>query len=135
MYGVLSHSIDKVWPEVSVLLAPAVLYSDGKYEVEDVYKSLTERDMQLWVAFKNKGLCATCVTQIINYPRKKVMFLLFIAGIQSINWLHLADDLAQFAREHGCQSVEGYGRPGWEKLGVPFGFKKIHTIFRLDLAN
>lgn len=132
MYGVMSTHIDVIWEDVFEYLEKAILHSDGKYKIEDIYTSLKERDMQLWVAFDNDGVCAICVTQLIKYPQKKVMYMLFIAGREAINWLHLTDDLAQFARDHGCESIEGYGRPGWEKI-LPEGFKKIHTIYRMDL--
>ena len=91
--------------------------------------------MQLWVAFDNDGLCAMEVTQIINFPRKKVLMLVFTAGRRAENWLHLIDELKIFAKQHGCTSIEGYGRPGWEKLSAPLGFKKIHTIFKLPLDD
>jgi uncharacterized protein (DUF2126 family) len=134
MYGVLSESVDQVWSEVKPLLEEAIKRSaDGKYEADDIYTAVKARDMQLWVAFDDKGLCAIEITQIVKYPRKKVLMLFFTAGRQAENWLHLIDELGLFAKEHGCTAIEGYGRPGWEKLSAPLGFKKIHTIFKLPL--
>lgn len=83
MYGVLGSHIDTVWNEVSLLIEKALKYSDGKYKIQDIYKSLKNRDMQLWVAFNDSGLIACAVTNIVNFPQKKIMFLLFIAGVNS----------------------------------------------------
>jgi hypothetical protein len=133
MYGIPSALIDSAWVDVSPYIKEALQYSDGKYEISDIYKSLIEKDMQLWTAFSDEGCEALCVTQIINYPRKKVLLLFLIAGKESANWLHFVENLKHFAKEHGCDSLEGYGRPGWEKLSKPLGFKKVHTIFKLTI--
>ncbi len=133
MYGVLSHYIDKVWFDVAPLLEKAVAYSDGKYHLDDVYAALINRDMQLWVAYDDTGLKVCCVTQILSFPRKRVMLLVFVAGKDSDDWLHLIEKLKEFAKEHQCHTVEFYGRPGWEKTTKDIGFKKIHTIFKLDV--
>jgi phage pi2 protein 07 len=135
LYGVLSHCIDQVWEHVAPQLEKAISYSDGKFQLEDVYRSLIARDMQLWVVFDKDGnLCTSVVSQILNFPRKKVFQLLFIAGKDSEDWLYLYEDLKDFAKEHGCVAVEGYGRPGWERLSKHLGFKKIHTIYRFDIT-
>lgn len=134
MYGVLSTHIDSIWPDVASLLERAIIYSDGKYQIDDVYQFLKDRAMQLWVAFNNEGLLkACCISQIVSYPRKKVLILIFVAGIDSTEWIHFADVLKEFAMDKQCQSIEFYGRPGWEKLTKQLGFKKIHTVFKFDL--
>ncbi len=134
LYGVLSHAVDEVWEDVAPLLLEASSYADGKYDLEDVYNFIVHKDMQLWVMFNASGICGATVTQIIKYPRKKVLMLVFIAGEHADSWLNLIDGIKDFAKEHGCESIEGYGRPGWEKLSKPLGFEKIHTIFRLTLT-
>ncbi len=134
LYGVMHHSINNIWQEVSPLLNQAIEYSDGKFSLSDVYHLLRERDMQLWVAYNNSGLKACCVTQIIPYPQKKVMFLVFSAGIDSENWLHFTETLNEFAKEQGCTSSEILGRRGWKKKMKQFGFEEIHTVFRCDLT-
>ncbi len=134
MYGVMSHALDQVWHEVKPLLQLAInKTADGKYESSDVYEAIKAKDMQLWIAFDDEGLCAILVTQIICFPRKKVLRLVFTAGERFEDWLHLFDEIKNFAKHHGCESVEGYGRPGWEKKSKPLGFQKIHTIFTLPL--
>jgi hypothetical protein len=135
LYGVLSHAIDSVWPDASKLLEKAVNYADGKYALTDIYQAIKNRDMQLWVAFDDVGMCAACVTQIICYPRKKVLFLLFSGGMRFEKWMHLTYDMVAFAKEHGCSSVELHGRPGWEKKGKPVGFKKVYTVYQVEMMT
>lgn len=134
MYGVPAKQIDLIWSDVEPLLKSAIVRSAiDKYQTEDIYKSLLAQDMQLWVAYDKKGLCAIEITQIINYPRQKVLMLVFTAGRDSETWLPFVDVLKQFAESHNCNSLEGFGRPGWEKLSKSFGFKKISTLYKFDL--
>ena len=135
LYGVIADTpeFNQIWDLAKPYIEKAIFYSDGKYSIDSVLSSLLARDMQLWGAFDDKGLCVACVTSIVKFPLKRVFFLLFIGGRDSVNWLHLIERLKCFAKEHQCDHMEGYGRPGWEKLSKPLGFKKVHTIFKFNL--
>lgn len=133
LYGVLSHAIGTVWEEIKPLLIKTLEYADGKYNLDDIYTAIKSRDMQLWVVYDNKGILSFCVTQIIIYPRKKVLSMPFVGGVEMLRWLHLTDIIKDFAREKGCDFAEGYARDGWIKVLKPFGFKKTYTIIKADL--
>lgn len=136
LFGVPSSDIDLYWVHAEPLLAKTLEYCDGRYETIDIYKFLKDRDMQLWVSYNDdKKMAVACVTEIIQYPRKKVMNIVFLAGIESETWLHCCENLKAFALSHGCQSVYGYGRKGWEKVSKPLGFKPIHTIYKFDFTH
>lgn len=129
LFGVLSSHIDDIWGSVKGLVSAGLEYSDGKYTVEDVYKSLKSRDMQLWVSF-NEAIEAIGITQINIYPNKKVCVIFLVAGSYMDNWLHFSESIKAWAKERGCQSLECYGRPGWEKV---LGWEKIHTVLRENI--
>jgi hypothetical protein len=133
LYGVLSHAIDTVWDEVKPLLIKTLEYADGKYIVDDIYNAIKSRDMQLWVVYDNGGLLSFCITQILIYPRKKVLSLPFVGGVEMFRWLHLTNIIKDFARENHCDFAEGYARDGWIKVLKPFGFEKTYTIIKADL--
>lgn len=137
MYGVLVDTPDfyEIWPVAKPYIEKAISYSDGKYSIDTVFASLLVKDMQLWVGFDDEGLCATCVTTIIKFPLKKVFYLLFIGGRESVTWVHLVENLKLFAKQHECDQIEGYGRPGWEKAAKKFGLEKVHTVFKFDLNH
>jgi hypothetical protein len=133
LYGVLSHAIDTVWKEIKPLLIKTLEYADGKYNLDDIYQFIKSQDMQLWVVYDNKGLLSFCITQIIIYPRKKVLSMPFVGGVDMLRWLHLTDIIKDYALENGCDFAEGYARDGWIKVLKPFGFKKTYTIIKADL--
>jgi len=105
--------------------------SDGRYDSADVLAALLAREMQLWLAVDATSgkTNAVCVTQIVNYPRERRCSLAFCAGKRPGLWLHHLDDIAEWAKAHGCAALELQGRPGWEKL-LPAGWKRTHVLLR-----
>ena len=134
IYGVLSTHIDKVWDKVLPFLQEAINYSDGEYSLGSVYKALKELDMQLWVVFDGRGEIVTaCVTTVVIYPLKKVMWLLFCGGVEMNNWLDKIEVIKQFAKDKGCHDIKIHGREGWTKKLATFGAKRICTVYKIGL--
>lgn len=134
LYGVKSNAIDEVWEYVLPFIENSAAFSDGKYSASDIYENIRNQYMQLWVVFNIKGdVCAAVVTQIISYPQQKRLCIMFCGGLDIHKWLHLIDLIFDFGRAKGCSSIEIYGRPGWEKILKDYGFKKIHTVVKVDL--
>lgn len=134
-YGVRADSkeFELVWAEVLPHLENALAYADGRFLAEDIYQFLKDKSMQLWVTYTSHGLLSFCISQIIVTPRKKILSLPFVGGIDLFRWLHCFEELARFGRENGCAEVEGYARPGWEKVLKKYEFKKIYSIITAPL--
>jgi hypothetical protein len=135
LYGVLSNRVefDQVWEEIRPMLLKTLEYSDGKYLPEDIYQSIKNNDMQLWVVYDKTGLLSFCITQILNYPQKKILSLPFVGGKEMFRWLNLTEIIKEFAREKKCDFAEGYARDGWLKVLKPLGFEKSYSIIKCDL--
>lgn len=128
--GVPSDHIDDCWPEVRPWIEIGLGYSDNKYSTHSIYRSLKNKDMQLWVSV-NDDVEAVCVTQIDCHPNKKTCLIFLVAGRNMDNWLHFSNVIETWAKSQGCQSIECYGRPGWEKIT---GWEKIHVVLRKHLT-
>ena len=136
IFAVKSYEIDKVWGKIKPLIYETLRYADGKYTVEKIKGCLNRKEMQLWLAGLNeKDIDAYAITQVVNYPSKCVLLILFAAGKASDNWLHFIEDLKKYAQLQGCSAIEIYGRKGWEKKLKPFGYECIHQVYRLELVG
>ena len=110
------EDIAYIWEEVAPLLERVKEHSEGELETDDFLEPLTHGDMQLWTAIKNNEIMASMVTQIVPYPRKRVLRIISIAGEEMDGWikyLHLIED---WALSVGCTSLECWGRKGWLKI-------------------
>lgn len=134
LFGINPKDIHRCWAKVERPIQNALKYGDGKYSLSDIEVALKLHEMQLWVVIdKLGGMKAVIITQIVCYPNKKVMFFLLIQGVKFGDWKHFIADFTTFAKSHGCTSIEGYGRPGWEKKITDIGFNKVHTVYSLPI--
>lgn len=136
VHGVFSYNIDSVWHVIEPMLDKALKHADGKYTARSVKDALITKSMQMWVAVTEKEIIkAFAITQIINYPDKKVLSIMFAGGVDMKNWLHFIHILQNFGKFHDCLAIEIYGRAGWEKVLAPYGYEKIHSVYRLDIGK
>ena len=135
MEGILSHEIDSVWEKVSPMLNKALRYSFGKYTTESIREFLKGEQMQLWVGIDYYEIRAFTITQIVNYPGKKILIIMFAGGSDLSGWLSYIEILKRFAKKKGCDGIEIYGRNGWVKKLKPFGYVHIHNVYRQELSG
>lgn len=134
--AVPSSTIEYFWEVVQPMINAALKHADGKYSENDIFRLLKEKNMQLWVIADIEDIIqAAIVTQIVEYPNKKVMFIVLVGGVKFDNWSHVLPHFVSFARDHQCQSIEGYGRSGWETKLKHLGFKKILTVYRFPVEE
>lgn len=98
-----------IWP----LLERGVAVDEGRATAEGVWKQIESGDSQLWVVMDDT-IRAIVLTAIIEYPNLKACDIELCAGFGRKDWLHLLPELEQWAREQGCEVIEGRMRPGWK---------------------
>ncbi len=105
--------VEVFWPLVVDHLKKAVPHSEGEMEPEDMLPELIKGEMQLWFSVEDRTVTAAMVTQIIPYPRKKVLRILSIGGEGMARWMKHFPMVEEFAKQTGCSSIEAWGRKGW----------------------
>lgn len=105
-----------VWITAGPLLAESIAMSRGRYEPRDVLEFCENGQMQLWLMATDK-IAAAAVTEIVNYPRKRVVRVVFAGGSLAKEWCDEFDAaLEAFGRSWGCSATEASGRRGWKRL-------------------
>jgi len=72
--------------------------------------------MQLWVATDENLIFAAMITELVKYPRKKVMRIIAIGGEGMNRWMRFFPSLEAAALKAGCTGLETLGRKGWLKV-------------------
>ena len=101
----------------------ALVYTGGTHAWEDVVNSIGTGQMQLWAA--DRGCI---VTEIVIYPRKKVLNI-FLAGGDLDQILDMDNDVKRWAEHHGCTAATMMGRMGWKKPLAALDWKLQHGCF------
>lgn len=101
----------------------------------DVYVSLQQSKMQLWIAFNDDKEIVGCqITSITDYPSRRVLTSLFTGGKILREWRdEMMSLLLRWAEDNECTGIEGYGRKGWIKMLEPYGVKRGLIMFEKDI--
>lgn len=116
---VMADFLEGLWWNIEPHVEKAVNAPVGcdLYTVESVKKELLERNMQLWLIEKNSKIIGAFTTQILVFPKAKVLDVPFGSGTEMKDWLDIAVGAIQrFAVANDCKYIRGYGRLGWAKM-------------------
>jgi hypothetical protein len=128
--GVPVDMIDGVWVKVQPWIIKALEFGNGEFEIGDIYASLIDRDMQLWIVYERPGkhIVLSVVTQVIEYPQKKVCRVVALGGESHLLWEERLVIIEDWAIEQGCRSLEAFVRSGLAKKMKNLGYNNIYTV-------
>lgn len=107
----------------------ALAYSGGTHSYEDIVQGIEENRYQLW-----PGVNATVLTEILQFPRKRVIHCFLAAG--DLAEIHAIRTWAEeWARREGIDSVTLTGRAGWERVLAVDGYRKTGVTLEKDLRE
>jgi len=102
-------------------IGEALEYAHGTHTVADIIEGIGERKYQLWPTRK-----ACLVTEILEYPQKKVCHVFLGAGdLEQILDMH--ESVIAWARQLGCSELTVSGRAGWQRALKNHNWKHAHT--------
>ena len=135
--GIQADQVSLYWPHVKGLIEKALIRTGAieNYSLESIKKALIERDMQLWLWIEDKEILAAGITQIIQYPKRKVLDIPFVGAEKMTidQWFEGSMEIfRKYAIANECWVIRGYGRFGWIKLFMKLirtlsGFASIHS--------
>lgn len=126
--------IDTCWAQIEPFMEKAAKYTHGRYTSDDIYDSVVEHDYQLWVAFDKKGIKGAVVTNMVIYPKRKLLCMSFCGGHDLKEWkTPMLSLLQKYAKDMGCDGIEATARAGWAKIFTNDGYKQHWVTFELPV--
>lgn len=101
------------------LIESALAYSGGTHDFADVVAMVASGRGQLW-----PGKTSVGVTEIIEYPRKRVLHCFLAAGDLD-ELLVMMEYAKQWGYAQGCQSMTMSGRMGWQRVLDKHGWDTV----------
>lgn len=106
----------------------ALEYSQGTHTAEDVLEQISTGELQLW-----PGKDSVVITQIITFPRKKVLHI-FLAGGNQKELKEMDPYVVQWAKDQGCTALTFTGRLGWARSEMrDIGFELTHVMMSKEI--
>ena len=115
LFAVDPKDIPHVWDEVKPLINKALSHANGEMDVSDVLTFLFEGSQILWIGIKNDTIFCAGTTEVVNYPKKKILRIITFAsktGHDYELWKDFADTLEDFGSKIGCNALEAWTRKG-----------------------
>ena len=105
------EDINYVWQQVEPLVIRAL---DDTYTARDVLDGIILNKFQLFISWENKKVESAVVTEVADYPRKRILRYVLAGGDNLDNWLEpIQNKIEEFAINNYCQAIEVAGRKGW----------------------
>ena len=120
---ILSDDLERCRPWIEA----ALVYTGGTHHFDDIVKNIALGTMQLWPSPRG-----CIVTEIVVYPRKKVLNI-FLAGGELDQILEMNDDVKAWAEANGCTAATMAGRIGWKKPLAEYGWKPLHSSYAKEI--
>lgn len=102
------------WTSISPHLLKSTRRAGGAYEPVDLLRGAFVGQFGIWICEVGGAIQGAVVTEIRQYPRKRVVDVIFGGGNNMTTWIKpLVLAIDRHAREAGCEAVVCIGRPGW----------------------
>jgi hypothetical protein len=129
-----SEHIDTCWEEIEPFLEGAARHTYGRFTVDNIYDRIVEDGYHLWVAYTDERIKGAVVTNVMNYPHRKVLSMTYCGGEDLVEWKDpMLAMLRRFAKDVGCDGIEAVARKGWAKIFKNDGHKECWSTFELPL--
>lgn len=123
------------FPKIRPLIEKVMELTHGELTMEDLYRQLCEVKTILWIiSDETYNPKAFMITEVNQYPRKKVIRVLMLSGIEMAAWKEsVIKTLTIWGKKIGATGIEVIGRKGWERELQADGFKVIHTTLLKEI--
>ncbi|WP_028219230.1 hypothetical protein [Paraburkholderia oxyphila] len=130
------RNVQQIWPRVEKWLQDnGARLMRGNDSIDDVKRSIDESHSQLWV-YESETALGIVVSQVVQYPRRKVCFIKFGTGYNAKEWaIAIIALIEKFAEHSDCGAVEICARPGWLKLLADAGYGSRHILLTKELGG
>ncbi len=106
----------RIWPKVEPYLLSALKRWLPVYFSCDLLDMVEKGTAQLWIVIdgKKEKLYGAALTQIVPYPRAKIMNVFMLGGRDWKKWKdNISSAMERFAYDQKCDFMQSMGRRGW----------------------
>ena len=98
-------------------IARALMAGGDLLSIDDLRQLAIAKRVQWW-----GDETRAAATEVLSYPRRRILNLFMAAGDDVRHVLALQDDIVAFAQSQGCSHMVAHGRPGWGRIGRASGW-------------
>lgn len=134
--GVPSFEIEEIWGIILPFVEKGLESARDTFWPSDVFKYLSNQDMQLWMLVdKNNDVKGIIITEIIVYPRRKMVNIFLLAGDDTKSWKDVWFYIEEWSKTIGCDGATSSARPGMSRFAKDEGFITYAHVVGKDYSE
>lgn len=134
--GIPAEAVAQFWPLAEPYIKRALEHTHGELLPADLLTRCLDRDIQLWLISREKRIFGAATTEIIVYPQRKHCRIITIAGSDFDSWsAQAAQQIEEWAREQGCDSMEAFVRKGFVGKLQQLGYRHKQSVVVKEIAS
>lgn len=117
--GVAGYEIPVVWPKIHDMVVEAMDKAKvtDYYGLDDVFRMISLKEMQLWICVSKRQIKAFAMTKIVKYPKRQVIDIFLTGGRDMDEWVQeLWQTLKEYGKNNRCEEIRAFGRKGWTRV-------------------
>jgi hypothetical protein len=131
----LEHA-STAWNQARHWLEPAIERCNGRWTMEHLCAAVMMGNTQLWVAFDDDKVWGAVTTEVTRYPARTMLSMHFLGGERFDDWyVDMLKNLSRYAKDVGCDGLEGVARFGFWKWLKQDDFVKSSVFYEKDLTD
>lgn len=123
------------FPNISKALQRLVDRFPDDLTLEGIWLDIARGDLTMWLV-RDVGMTVSVVlTEIVisRHTGHKRGMIRDMGGERAIEALPLIEQIHQWARERGAPECDVYGREGWKRPLIPYGYEVVAVTLRKRL--
>lgn len=127
------ESVLGIWVTVEPMLRLAAVWSRGEFSTEDALSLLLARRMILWVFHVEGKIHLAVLTEVRDYPRKRVCNIYAAAGKNLLEvWTQALPLVKGWLTENHIEEIEATCRDAVMRKLLRVGFRKQANVLRFN---
>ena len=127
------ESVLGIWSTVEPMLKLAAAWSRGEFSSEDALSLLLARRMILWVFHQDGNIHLAVLTEVRDYPRKRVCNIYAAAGKNLLEvWSQTLPMVRGWLKENQIEEIEATCRDAVTRKLLRVGFRKQANVLRFN---
>jgi hypothetical protein len=129
-------NVSGIWPWVAPWIAQAIGASDTWSDLESIKDKAQQGYAHIWIGRdQSDRIDVVFVTETWYMDGRKALVIRWLAGKEMDNWLGDLEWIENYAVNDGYHVVHIWGRPGWQKVCKPLGYKHEFTVISKPLIR
>ena len=127
--------LPRIWTWAKPLLIETEETWGEYYTIESLFNMIDKGEAQLWTVNDADGFFLVLLTELLEFPKVRVLNILTLAGSNLEDSIGFLDYVENWACKQGATKSIGIGRKGFLRVLQPYGYRQKGVAFTKNILQ